>query len=95
MKSQIKFIKKFPLQKASSEMAVLFSCRKEATMAEQKTIYCPRCKRKIGIWDGRSTMNIALRCKKCRKRVIYHVDSGITEIKKLPQRNTSSGMSFC
>ena len=94
MKSQINFIENIPL-KASSEMAVLFSRRKEVTMAEQKTIYCPRCGRKIGIWDGRSTMNLALRCKKCKKQVIYHVDSGVLEIKKLPQRNTSSGMSFC
>ena len=94
MKSQINFIKNIPL-KASSEMAVSFSCRKEVTMAEQKTIYCPTCGRKIGVWDGRSTMNLALRCKKCKKQVIHHVDSGVLEIKKLPQRNTSSGMSFC
>lgn len=94
IRETINFIENIPL-KASSEMAVPFSCRKEVTMAEQKTICCPRCGRKIGVWDGRSTMNLALRCKKCKKQVIYHVDNGVLEIKKLPQRNTSSGMSFC
>ena len=64
-------------------------------MAEQKTIYCPRCGRKVGTWDGKSTMNPFFRCKKCKKQVVYHIDSGVSEIKKLPQRNTSSGMSFC
>ena len=76
-------------------MAVSFLHRKEVTMAEKKTICCPRCGRKIGVWDGRSTINLVLRCKKCKKQVIYHVDSEALEIKKLPQRNTSSGMSFC
>ena len=64
-------------------------------MAEKKTIYCPKCGRKVGIWDGKSTMELYFRCKKCKKLVVYHVDTEKTEIKKLPQRNTSSGMSFC
>ena len=64
-------------------------------MAEPKTIYCPRCGRKVGIWDGKSTMDIHFRCKKCKKQVVYHSCNGVLEMKKLPQRNTSSGMSFC
>ena len=51
-------------------------------MTEPKTIYCPRCGRKVAVWDGRSSMNISVNCKKCRKRVVYHVDTGTTELKK-------------
>ena len=64
-------------------------------MAEPKTIYCPRCGRKVATWDGRSSMNISVNCKKCRKRVVYNVDTGTTELKKILQRTTSSGMTFC
>ena len=66
MESQINFIENIPF-KAPPEMAVFFSCRKEVTMAEQKTIYCPKCGRKVGIWDGKSTMDLYFRCKKCKK----------------------------
>lgn len=62
---------------------------------EPKTIYCPRCGRKVATYDGRSTINVIARCKKCRKRVVYHVDTGETEIKPIPPRTTSSGMTFC
>ena len=64
-------------------------------MTEPKTIYCPRCGRKVATWDGRSSMNISVNCKKCRKRVVSHVDTGTTELKKILQRTTSSGMTFC
>nr|DAG43246.1 MAG TPA: cysteine-rich protein [Bacteriophage sp.] len=60
-----------------------------------KTIYCPRCNRRVGEWDGRSTTNVIVSsCKKCRKRIVYHVDTGKTEVSKMPLRNTSSGMTF-
>ena len=94
MESQINFIENIFL-KAPSEATVLFSRRKEVAMTKQKTIYCPICGRKVGIWDGKSTMDLYFRCKKCKKQVVYHVCNGVLEIKKLPQRNTSSGMSFC
>ncbi len=60
-----------------------------------RTIYCPTCKRKIGSWDGRSTTNvIVVGCKKCQKRIVYHVDTGKAETSAMPLRNTSSGMTF-
>lgn len=62
---------------------------------EPKTIFCPSCNRKVGAWDGRSSINLITRCKKCNKRVIYRVDTGEIEIKPLPQRNCSSGLTFC
>ena len=63
-------------------------------MEEQKTIYCPRCGKKIGIWDGRSTINVLAKCKKCKKLVVYNIENEKTEIKEIPQRETSSGMRF-
>lgn len=63
-------------------------------MFEQKTIYCQRCGRKVGTYDGRSTINRIFSCRKCNKRVIYHVDTGETEIKDVLPRNCSSGMTF-
>ena len=63
-------------------------------MAEQKTIYCPKCGRKVGIWDGRSTINISVRCKKCDKLVVHDVENEKTIIKEIPKRTTSSGMMF-
>lgn len=62
---------------------------------EPRAIICPQCLRRVGTYDGRSTINHNTRCKKCRKRILYHVDTGETEIKPLPQRNCSSGMRFC
>lgn len=61
---------------------------------ESKTIYCPKCGRKVATYDGRSTINVIARCNKCRKRVIYHIDTEKTELKDLPHRNTASGMTF-
>lgn len=61
---------------------------------KEKTIYCPKCGRKVGTYDGRSTIDKICRCKKCNKRIVYHVDTGETEIKNIPKRNCSSGMTF-
>ena len=63
-------------------------------MAEQKTIYCPRCGRKVTTLDCRSANNISVKCKKCNKLVVYDVENEKVEIKNIPQRTTSSGMIF-
>lgn len=60
-----------------------------------KTIYCPNCGRRVATYDGRSTINVIAKCRKCQKRVVYYVDSGETVLKDIPPRNTSSGMTFC
>lgn len=67
---------------------------KEVTMKDQKTIYCPSCKRKVATWDGKSTINIQVKCNKCKKLVVYKIDSEQTIIKDLPERSQSSGMRF-
>ena len=63
-------------------------------MAEPKTIYCPKCGRKVATWDGRSTINILVKCKKCNKLIVYDIEKQETEIKAIPPRTTSSGMRF-
>ena len=67
---------------------------KGVIMSESKTIYCPKCGRKVGTYDGKSSMNLITKCKHCRKQVIYYIKTGETKIKPLPQRVTSSGMTF-
>lgn len=57
-------------------------------------IFCPQCKGNVGTYDGRSTSNYITRCNKCRKRVVYHIDTGKTEVKNIPKRNCSSGVTF-
>ena len=63
-------------------------------MEEPKTIYCPKCGRKVSAWDGRSANNISVKCKKCNKLVFYDVENEKVETKEIPQRATSSGMRF-
>jgi len=64
-------------------------------MNKPKAIYCPQCGEKVGNYDGRSTINFIARCNKCRKRIIYYIDSGETAIKPLLKRSCSSGMMYC
>lgn len=61
---------------------------------ETKAILCPQCGRKVGTYDGRSKMDYITRCKKCKKRVVYHVATGETKLSDIPKRTTSSGMIF-
>nr|DAE85446.1 MAG TPA: cysteine-rich protein [Bacteriophage sp.] len=72
----------------------VFFMEKKMNEYIQETIYCPKCHRKVGTYDGRSTMNKICKCKKCNKRVVYHAIGGKTEIKPIPLRNCSSGMTF-
>ena len=67
---------------------------KRLLMSEPKTIYCPKCGRKVATWDGRSANNISVKCKKCSKLVVYDVENEKSEIKTIPQRTTSGGMRF-
>lgn len=57
-------------------------------------IYCPKCGMKLGTYDGKSTINKILKCKECHRRVVYHVDTGETEIKLLPRRDSLSGKRY-
>lgn len=63
-------------------------------MADMKIIYCPSCGRKIGAYDGKSTIDKIMDCKKCQKRVVYRVTTEEREVKIIPARATSSGKTF-
>lgn len=63
-------------------------------VAMKKTIYCPKCNRRVAEYDGRSSSNVIVNCKNCKKRIVYHVDNGETEIKPIPPRESASGMVF-
>lgn len=63
-------------------------------MASPKTIYCPICYTKLGTWDGRTSTNLIVDCRKCKKRIVYHPCDDEIETKKIPQRNTSSGVTI-
>ena len=67
---------------------------KRLLMAEPKTIYCPKCGRKVATWDGRRTINIVKKCNKCNKLVIFNIEKQETEIKEIPPRTSSSGIRF-
>lgn len=60
----------------------------------ETTIYCPRCGRKLGTYDGKATTDKIIDCKKCRKRIVYRVATGERELKDIPVRATSSGKTF-
>lgn len=63
-------------------------------MRKPKIIYCKKCGRRVGTWDGKSTINVICKCKNCNKRIVYHVENGVTEIKDVPPRQSSSGLNF-
>lgn len=60
----------------------------------KKNIYCPKCGRKVGTWDGKYSGNLIMKCQKCNKRIVYHCDTGEIEIKQIPMNIASSGRNF-
>lgn len=63
-------------------------------MEKSKTIYCPTCGRSVASWDGKSVANPIGKCKKCNKLVVFNTETQEVKTKKIPPRNTSSGMRF-
>lgn len=62
--------------------------------SEPVTVYCPKCGRKVGTYDGRASVNFFSSCRKCRKMVIYNIFTKETTVKQIPPRNCSSGKAF-
>ena len=60
-----------------------------------KIVYCPICKRKTGTYSGLTDSLHISRCRRCNKRVIYNPLTRETTCKPFPEKNTSSGVSFC
>lgn len=71
-----------------------FVGKEKEVVMNRKTIYCPICGRAAIHYDGRSTMVLYGRCKKCNKIVYFYPKSGEVKIKNKQQRTTSSGMTF-
>lgn len=57
-------------------------------------VYCPGCNRLVGECDAKSHIDKTYKCKKCNRMVVYHTETGEIELKKLPVRDQSSGMTF-
>jgi DNA-directed RNA polymerase subunit RPC12/RpoP len=58
------------------------------------TIYCPKCKRKVGSHNPISQTDTDCRCQKCDKRVVYRYRTRETEITDRPPRKTAGGLRF-
>lgn len=63
-------------------------------MKEPKTIYCPKCGRRIMKYSGEGTMPLSSRCDKCKKIIRYLPENDEILTRDFPLRNTSSGMTF-
>ena len=81
--------------KASSIRRCLYVLQeKRLLMAEPKTIYCPKCGRKVATWDGKSRNYVSAMCSKCRKLVVYDTEIKEVKLMDVPPRIASSGMRF-
>lgn len=63
-------------------------------MDNKKIIYCPKCGRKAGVYDGKSALNVRVKCRKCNKLVVYNVETQEVSQEKMPLRTTGSGLRF-
>lgn len=64
------------------------------TVCEAKKIYCPKCGRKAGVYDGHSTINYIVKCKKCKLLVVYNPRENRTRNEKEPERTCASGKRY-
>jgi hypothetical protein len=48
----------------------------------------------VGMVDEKSQIDKIYKCKKCQKIVVYRVKTQEREIKNIPKRTCSSGMTF-
>lgn len=62
--------------------------------ANPVNVYCPICTSKVGVYDGKSSINLVTRCKHCRKQIVYNIKTKEISVRPLPERTTSSGMTF-
>ena len=99
-KAHTVIVKQHPFFGGTCVRWVPFLCKKVirgsnmVSKYKSKSVFCPRCDRKVATWDGRSTIDVIVNCRKCNRQVIYRVDSGETELKKIPARGSSSGLTI-
>ena len=63
-------------------------------MANAKSILCPRCGRKVGTHDDKSTMIKTILCKKDKLLVVYDPLKDKATISHRIERASSSGKRF-
>lgn len=61
---------------------------------EKTKIYCPRCGRKVITHDGKSSISLSCKCKKCDVLVTFNPIDRSIKIRKIPERLTASGLRF-
>lgn len=61
---------------------------------EPRKIYCEQCGRQVATWDRKSSMNIEVRCKHCKKLVIFRPINGTVEMRGLPKSVSAGGKRF-
>ena len=57
-------------------------------------IYCPKCNRKLGSYNGKGTIPKVIDCQNCKIRTVFDPQTGKTEVKPIPERATASGKTF-
>lgn len=55
-------------------------------------VFCPKCKQFVGHFDGKTTIRLNYKCRRCNKLVVLDVKDMKTTIKRLPERKTSGGL---
>lgn len=61
---------------------------------EYMVICCPSCKKSVARYDLKGEIDVVADCKRCNLRITYHVDTKKITTKKIPQKATSSGLTF-
>ena len=64
------------------------------TVGEPKKIYCPKCGRKAGVYNGHSTINYIAKCIKCKLLVVYNPNENRVRNEKEPERTCASGKRY-
>ena len=72
----------------------LFLERVVNAMADPKKLYCPKCGRRVGTHDGRSTINFVVKCTRCKRLVIFNPNTGRIFNDKVPELRSSIGTRF-
>ena len=57
-------------------------------------VTCPKCGKRIGKSPTKAKGIQIFNCRNCWKRIWFNSTTGESEVKEMPQRDTSSGYTF-
>ena len=63
-------------------------------MKKTVSVLCGECGRRIGEVNPKIKSTLIYNCRKCWKMNVYDPETGKCTVKAIPQRATSSGMTF-